>query len=324
MDAWNYFHINSVDKDDRGAYLISARNYAAIFKIDGKTGAIIWQLGGLYNRSTFPIGDEVKFGYQHDARFVSRSTDGTSEIISFFDNAAHTSGPQIHPESRARIVEINYNQKTVRAIKTFPAPDGLVARSQGNTQVLPNGNVFVNWGQAGAISEFDGISAKVLFHAYLDSAPDGISVESYRGFRFNWTGSPSEEPAIVAVAKDGLLALYASWNGDTETTKWRFYVAAAGSKRLGSDLKPLTILGEAKRNGFETRLEVPDTGKLSTKSLIYAEAIGKAGQVLRRSKLVPVERDSERRFPEQEQRSGAAPNKVNHQWGQQSVIGRGV
>lgn len=41
-DAWDYFHINSVDKDADGNYLISARDACAIHKINGTDGEIIW------------------------------------------------------------------------------------------------------------------------------------------------------------------------------------------------------------------------------------------------------------------------------------------
>ncbi|OBT85039.1 hypothetical protein VE02_07158 [Pseudogymnoascus sp. 03VT05] len=46
-DAWDYFHINSVDKDDQGNYLISARDANAAYKIDGRTSEILWQLSVL-------------------------------------------------------------------------------------------------------------------------------------------------------------------------------------------------------------------------------------------------------------------------------------
>lgn len=41
-DAWDYFHINSVDKDADVNYLISARDACAIHKINGTDGEIIW------------------------------------------------------------------------------------------------------------------------------------------------------------------------------------------------------------------------------------------------------------------------------------------
>ncbi|KAI9025424.1 ASST-domain-containing protein [Hyaloraphidium curvatum] len=281
LDAWNYFHINSVDKDARGNYLISARNYAAVFKIDGRTGKVLWQLGGSSNRSDFALDPEAEFAFQHDARFVSRSDDGTVEVISLFDNAAHTRRDKVRPSSRALILRLDQASRTARAIASFPAPGGLVAPSQGNVQLLPGGTVFVNWGQAGAVTEFDR-SGNVLFHAHLDSHP-GRGVQSYRGFRFPWTGRPGGKPAAAAIrGRDGL-GLYASWNGDTEAVAWRFF--ARGSGGAGGQV----LLGEATRDGFETCLVLPLAEAPGAGAGVHAEAVGKNGEVLGRSRDVRVE-----------------------------------
>lgn len=196
-DGWNYFHINSVDKDDEGNYLVSARNMAALYKINGTRGDVIWQLGGLNGGSDFELSAEDVFAYQHHARFRGRSEDGGKEIITLFDNGAHSAPVKTHPTSRVRIHELDHLRNTATALRTFGAPDGLSAHTQGSAQLLPGGNIFVNWGQAGAITEFAD-SGEVLFHSYLDSKPDGVLVQSYRAFRSNWTATPSEEPALVA------------------------------------------------------------------------------------------------------------------------------
>ncbi|KAH8693544.1 ASST-domain-containing protein [Talaromyces proteolyticus] len=246
-DAWNYFHINSVDKDDENNYLISARNYATIFKINGTDGEIIWRLGGTHG-SDFEIPRDVEFAYQHDARFRYRSPDGSIERISFFDNAAHSAGRRINPFSRARYVELNHTAGTARAINTFRPPDDLVAYSQGNAQHLPNGNVFVNWGQAGAVTEYNE-EGKVIFHAYLDAYPSK-NVQNYRGFRFPWIGIPKEEPAVLALGdRSGQISVYVSWNGDTETAFWYFYLVDG---RSGAKLD---YLGKQRRLSFETTFE---------------------------------------------------------------------
>ena len=273
-----------MDKDDNGDYLISGRHYNAIFKIDGKTGNIIWQLGGSHG-SNFSIPDNIYFAFQHDARFVSRSSTSNSEVISFFDNAAHSErGREISSFSRARIVRLDHLTGEAIEVHTYPAPDNLVAHSQGNAQVLPSANVFVNWGEAGAITEF-AENGKVLFHAYLDSDPVGRFVQSYRGFRFNWTGIPSEEPAIVALRSNGSqgagLSIYVSWNGDTETGAWRFY-----HERSLDNASSRRLLGEAKRTSFETvfHLDLSLVHNQGAGGGFSAEAIDSQGNVLVRTR----------------------------------------
>ncbi|KAK1657704.1 ASST-domain-containing protein [Colletotrichum godetiae] len=258
-DGWNYFHINSVDKDDEGNYLVSARNTAAVFKINGTSGAIIWQLGGFHGGSSFVLSKEDVFGYQHHARFRSRSADGKIEIISLFDNGAHSTSVKTNPFSRGRIYQLNH------------------------TDVLPNGNAFINWGQAGAVTEYSN-DGDVLFHAYLDSAPEGHLVQSYRGFRFSWTGTPTEEPAIVAFSgKDSVIDVYVSWNGDTEAASWRFFSTSAAE----ADARQL---GEIKRNGFETHFEF--SGRVNEdKSLVFAQAVSASGKILGQTRATTISRN---------------------------------
>ncbi|KAL4783402.1 ASST-domain-containing protein [Aspergillus varians] len=289
LDAWNYFHINSVDKDDEGNYLISARNYAALFKINGTSGEILWQLGG--SGSDFDVPPSAKFAYQHDARFRYRSSDGRIERISLFDNAYHSQpGRSINPFSRARYIELDHTTKTVREIHTYRPRDNLVAQSQGNVQFLPGGNVFVNWGQAGAVTEYSD-DGDVLFHAYLDSYPNQY-VQSYRGFRYPWTGYSSEEPAVLALSDLGgqgsdRVSVYVSWNGDTETDFWNFYLVEP-ARESGTEEK---YLGKKKRSGFETSFQT-DLGLFSLNGLsqlfIVAEARDRKGNVLGRNRATAL------------------------------------
>lgn len=258
---------------------------ASVYKLNGTNGEVIWQLGGLHGGADFEFENPENdvFGYQHHARFRARSADGSIEYISLFDNGAHSADVKTHPSSRARVYKLDYNTGKATAIRSYEAPDGLSAATQGSTQLLPNGNVFVNWGQAGAITEF-AKGGEVLFHAYLDSAPAGRLVQSYRGFRANWTGIPAEEPALAVFAsesgnKEGL-DVYVSWNGDTETKTWRFYVASEGR-----------FLGEVKRTGFETHAYFKNVAPVSSPGgvKIYAEAVDGEDNVLRQAKAVSVQ-----------------------------------
>lgn len=280
-DAWDYFHINSIDKDEDGNYLISARHACAIYKINGRTGDIIWQLGG--KDSDFTIPEEAQFAFQHDARF--RGNEGDLEIISLFDNSAKVDGhpdgsvPPFRNYSSAKIVQLNTTNMSAVLLQNLVHPDRVLAPSQGNTQVLPNGNIFVNWGQAGTITEFRANDSVPIFNAYLDSGVRGQHVQSYRGFRFNWTGIPNEKPAIVSlIREDGKLLNCVSWNGDTETTIWRFF--GGGQKQAQKE-----FLGEKTRTTFETCLEVEVVGEDWHEHEVFAQAIDLDGQAISRTRL---------------------------------------
>lgn len=74
----DFFHINSVEKDKPGNYLVSSREGHAILYIGGRNaeipGQILWQLGGKRNYFR-DIGGEnataTSFVGQHDARWVN-------------------------------------------------------------------------------------------------------------------------------------------------------------------------------------------------------------------------------------------------------------
>ncbi|KAI5866072.1 ASST-domain-containing protein [Durotheca rogersii] len=278
-DAWDYFHINSVDKDVDGNYLISARDACSIHKINGTDGEIIWKLNG--KDSSFKVPKNAEFCFQHDARFLSQYDD--VEVISLYDNSAHGTehgtGSEVHtaPTSSGKIIKVNTTSWEAELVQAFFPPDGLLSKSQGSTRILPNGNAIVNWGSSGAVTEFLA-NGTPIFHAYLDSGELGIGVENYRGFRYNWTGLPTEDPAIVALESDEGITAYVSWNGDTETRAWRFYAQTdeKGSRKF---------LGEVERVSFETSLPIGHENIAG----IVAEAIGKDGRSLRTTGVAFVE-----------------------------------
>lgn len=259
--------------------MVSGRHTSALYKVSGKTGELIWRLGG--KNSMF--SHSFSFGYQHDARFLGRSADGMIETISFFDNSARSDRQRtggvdlLHPHSRGRIVQLNHTDGTASEVQTFMPPDNLSVWSQGNVQVLASGNAFVNWGQVGAVTEFrpDGTP---IFHAYLDSGALAPGVQSYRGFRYEWSGYSSETPALVALAAVSKVTAYVSWNGDTQVHKWRFYTLC-GAGFTGSEIH---VLGEAEKTSFETSLTIPESqmAACAREIRIYAEGVDASGAVL--------------------------------------------
>lgn len=266
--AWDYFHINSVDKSDQGDYLISARHTSTIYKISGRDGSLIWKLGG--KESSFILVD-YNFSSQHDARF--REANDTHTILSLFDNGSddyrNTSST-----SAGMIVSLDHRTNTSKILKRFEAPgEGLRSASQGNMQILPNGNAFIGWGSNPYVSEHapDGT---VLYFAGLKDK----NAMNYRAFKGNWTSTPSTPPSLFAQASssNGPVTFWASWNGATDFSSWNFY-----GKKSESD--SVALLGSIPRQGFQTTFTSPQFY-----SHAFAEAVSVDGSSLRNSTVVNV------------------------------------
>jgi Arylsulfotransferase (ASST) len=257
--AFDYFHINSIDPMPGGYLLISARRTCAVYKVDRKTGEVVWRLGG--KQSDFKMGAGVRTAFQHDAR---RHPDGT---ITIFDNGNVNRVDQ----SRGIMVELDEDDMSATLVREYTHPDRLLSDTQGNVQVLPNGNVFVGWGSAPFFSEFDH-HGKLLFHAAFPT--EG---ETYRAFRLPWSGQPTDDPAIAAeLGTEDQVTIYASWNGATEVNTWQVLA--------GSDPDQLELLAIAPRQGFETVIKVR-----TTESYVGLNATNGSGKVLGTTRAFKLE-----------------------------------
>ena len=79
---WDWFHINSVDKDRHGNYLVSARSLWSLLYVNGRTGEVEWYLGGPKNEfKDWSDGAATDFKWQHDARWTD-----DFNAITLFDN----------------------------------------------------------------------------------------------------------------------------------------------------------------------------------------------------------------------------------------------
>jgi outer membrane protein assembly factor BamB len=259
----DYFHLNSIDFDHDNNLLISARKTSALYKIDRNTGEIIWRLGG--KKSDFEMGPGTETAYQHDAR---RLPDGT---ISIFDNGTtviRNNLPQAIEESRAIVLELDEQKMKATLLREYTHPDKLYADASGNVQTLKNGDVFVGWGRALAISEFSH-DGELLFDARLQPGN-----RSYRAFRFPWNGHPSDRPTAVAErTSEEEVEVYVSWNGTTEVASWE----VLGGPYPGK----LKSLGSIPRDGFETAMVVR-----TSDPYVAARAKDRSGRVLGTSKAV--------------------------------------
>jgi outer membrane protein assembly factor BamB len=256
---WDYIHLNSVSEDSDGNLLVSARHTHAVYKLDRTTGEVIWTLGG--KNSDFKMGRDAQFKYQHDAQ---RLKDGRLQI---FDNAASDFDKRGVEQSRVVRLELDEEAKTAKVAQEITHPGKLLAFSQGNSRVLPNGNLFVGWGSVPVFSEHSADGA-LLWSAKLP-AP---TYQSYRGFKGEWKATPPGRPRVVAARN----TVYASFNGATDVTHWRV--------RGGATPGALKEIGVAGWKQLETRITVSGSPEY-----VQVEALDAAGKVLGRSEPVRAE-----------------------------------
>jgi Arylsulfotransferase (ASST) len=250
---FDFFHINSINVDADGTLLISARNTWAAYDVDPASGQIAWQLGG--KRSSFQMGPGTGTAWQHDARELA------GDAYSIFDNGA---SPAVHRQSRGIVVDLDTLHRTATLAQQILHPPPLLADSQGNLQALANGDWFVGWGQVPDFSEFNSAGAP-LFDAHFPP-----HTQSYRDFRFAWTGVPAHAPTFaLRPGAGGAATVYASWNGATLVSSWRVL--------SGSSAHAMREIAQVARTGFETAVALAPRayGAYTT-----VQALGAAGQVL--------------------------------------------
>jgi hypothetical protein len=254
---FDYFHLNSIDQQANGTTLISARNTSTLYELNTLTGQVLTRIGGKHSSVKLTAGAAT--AYQHDATMLANGT------ISVFDNGGV---PKVHAQSRGLILAVNPEAKTDKVIAEYehPAPP-LSSGSQGDVQAQADGDVFIGWGAEPYFSEFSA-SGQVLYDAHWHG-----SYQSYRSYRFSWTGSPSEPPAIAATASGGQVTVYASWNGDTRTASWRVLA--------GPSAQQLTPVASAARSSFETTIVAP-----VAEAYVAVQALGAAGEVLGTSRAI--------------------------------------
>lgn len=235
-DYWyDAFHLNSIQQLPNRNLLISVRNTWAVYEISRQTGRVIWTLGGRH--SDFHLGPGARFQWQHDARLRRGG------LLTVFDDGASDDG-QAASQSSAEALQVDLAARTASLVRRFTHSPPLLTTAAGNAQTLPNGNLFVGWGEQPEFSEYTSSGRQI----FTGSLPLGVG--SYRALRFPWIGRPATRPAVaLSRSAGGRLTVYASWNGATQVAQWR----VRGGARPGA-LKPL--IGTAPR-GFETAIAVP-------------------------------------------------------------------
>jgi Arylsulfotransferase (ASST) len=246
----DYFHLNSIDVDTDGHLLLSARNTSTVYKVNRKTGAVIWRLGG--KKSDFAVDPAASFAYQHDVR---RRRDGT---ITMFDNNAAAPGAQT--QSRGLRIRLDMQKMRASFAAEYLAPSPRTTWAMGDLQQLPDGGVFIGWGTDGSFTELGPDGSVRLDARFADGSV------SYRAFRFELAARPKGRPATEILRNpDGSLTMYVSWNGALNVAQWQLMAGSSAAK-----MKPARTV---RRTGFETAIPLPVTA--GTVSAVALDAHGR-------------------------------------------------
>jgi ABC-type amino acid transport substrate-binding protein len=262
---FDFLHVNSIDQLAGGTTLISARNTSALYELDTHTGQVLSEIGG--RRSSVTFGPGAATAYQHDATVLPNG------MISLFDNGGV---PRVHSQSRGLLLAIDPSTGTDAVQEQYEHSSPLSSGSQGSMQGLANGDMFIGWGELPYFSEFSN-TGRPLYDAHWHGA-----FQSYRAYRYEWTGLPLTAPAIATPGEAGgtggtggaeAETVYASWNGDTRTSSWRLLA--------GPSPQTLAPVASAARSGFETAIAAP-----ASEPYVAVQALSASGAVLGTSKTI--------------------------------------
>lgn len=266
----DYFHLNSIDIWPGSArnVLVSGRNVSTVYLVDRKTGGILWRVGG-GKRSTFSMGTNSKFYFQHDARALR---DGSG--ISVFDDASQ---PSPEKNSSGKVITLDQPNKTATLRHQYFHTDRATdTPREGNVQLLHNGGHVVGWGSTPYMSEFRASGNAMNAELILD-ARFPANVESYRWFMYDWVGNPPQSELRVVVRATGGTGHYTawvSWNGATEVDSWRL--------NAGPSSHSMEVITTVKKRSFETPINFTRNGT----NAVRIAALDAQGRVITRSSVV--------------------------------------
>ncbi|NQT24797.1 aryl-sulfate sulfotransferase [candidate division KSB1 bacterium] len=238
----DYVHMNAMDVDLDGHYLISSRHLSEITKINRHTGEIIWRLGGQNDDFTW-TNDAHRISYQHDIRVLPNGN------YTVMDN-----GNNRHPHfSRALEFSVDTINWTVTKVWEYPEAHNIATGWMGNVQRLPNGNTLINWADNSLpkLTEVRSDGVKVFELDFVQSH------SSYRTFRFPWKGNAAIPYLIIEPHPEGATLLMNKF-GDPDVTEYRIYGGTAPhpDEIIASTSQPFIHLSSELHNKAHNHLRV--------------------------------------------------------------------
>lgn len=205
----DFVHMNAIALDVDNNLVASCRNLSACIKIDRETGEILWYLGGVNNSFEY-IGDDDMNSYQH----MFKPVPGKENYYTLFDNGNYHS-PRY---TRGLEVKIDTSAMTAEKVWEFRTSPDRQSRWLGGVHRLPNGNSLINWATNGQPFATEvNLNGEIVYEAQTAK-----NMESYRSYRFNWSGM-SLKPYLLIEEFGSVITLIFNQFGKDDIAHYKIY-----------------------------------------------------------------------------------------------------
>jgi hypothetical protein len=161
VPGYDTYHLNSIEPDGAGGFIVSFRHLDAVYDIDQATGNIKWKLGGSQRPESLTIiGDSgvgPGFGGQHDARLLP---DGTVSL--------HDNGTGRGRAPRAVRYAIDPVARTATLVEQVTDSTVSTSLCCGSARRLPGGDWVMSWGGGSVVTELAATNTP-LFRLVFDN-----------------------------------------------------------------------------------------------------------------------------------------------------------
>ncbi len=225
-------HMNAIDIDTDGNIVVSARHLSEVTKINRDSGEIIWRLSGVHSNFKF-VNDPLNgTSFQH-----AISALGNGHYMVFDNGDYHI--PQI---SRAVEYQLDLTNLSATMAWQFRDSPDKYAWYTGNAQRLPSGNTLIDFAIAAYPKAIE-VDTNDVKRFELSLVP---SSDSYRAFRFPWSGVVAAPYLIAEPQLDNITLVFNKF-GDTNVSYYRIYGGLSPHPtqllaESGTTLKQLTNL----------------------------------------------------------------------------------
>jgi hypothetical protein len=209
----------------------------------------------------YDYGNAHSRGLLLEITYPTPGTEKATEMTSNFKQdhkQADREEDETYDMAKIRAINGTDPDYTVRLIKEYVNPGGTRSSSQGNVQLIPQGRgqdpkVVVGFGLSAVWTEFDSNGTALCdVHYGSRNSWEGGHVQSYRAYKFAWTGQPETNPSVEITDDDAEVLV--SWNGATDVVEWVLQC----SEHSKHDETSWHDLARVPKHTFEVAIPVPE------------------------------------------------------------------